>query len=283
MSSQRVIEILGESARQNRLNPLRGGQMIHLPARGDLICAGDLHNHVRNFERVTHAAALDRHPDRHLILQELIHGGPLGPKGEDNSFEFLIHALTYAHQFPGRVHILLANHDLAQVQKIAIMKDGYDLTERFNRSFEINYGPQAADVAAALKDWVYSLPLAAITVTGIFFSHSLPAPRDLKTFDPSVMRRNLTEADYQRGTDVYKLVWGRNQTSAGLVQLGRVWWTDLFVCGHQQQDQGWGTIDPNMLIVDSSHNHGTLLEINFQRQYALSDLVACLKPLASIA
>jgi hypothetical protein len=283
MSHERIIGLLHDSARGNRENPLRAGQVVHLPTRGDLICAGDLHNHARNFERIIHAAALECHPERHLVLQELIHGGPLGLKGEDTSFDFLVHALTYAQRFTGRVHILLANHDLAQVHKIAIMKDGYDLTERFNRNLKVRYGIAAPQIEAALKDWVYSLPLAAITVTGIFFSHSLPAARDLPAFDQSVLRRRLTESDYQRGGDVYKLVWGRNQTTDSLVKLGRLWWTDLFVCGHQTQDAGWGTINPNMLIVDSSHNHGTILQINFQRQYALSDLVASLTPLAAIA
>ncbi len=283
MLSERIVELLDQSAQQNRRHPFRAGQMLHLPARGDLICAGDLHNHARNFERITRAAALDRHPERHLIFQELIHGGPLGPMGEDTSLDMVIKALLYAQNFPNRVHFLLANHDLAQVQKIPIMKDGYDLTDRFSRNFGVRFGKDAPAIETAFRQWVYSMPLAAITVSGIFFSHSLPAARDLKTFNPSVLRRALTAPDYERGGDVYKLIWGRGQDATTLAQLGRLWWTDLFVCGHQQQDMGWGTIDPNLLILDSSHNHGAMLELDFQRQYTLSDLASCVVPLASIA
>jgi hypothetical protein len=282
MSPDRIAELLLMGAAQNRGDPLRGGQMLHLPARGDLIVAGDLHNHARNFERIIHAAALDRHPTRHLILQELIHGGPLGVHGEDTSIEMLANALAYAQKFPGRVHFLLANHDLAQVQKIPIMKDGYDLTDRFNRYFETRCGKDGARVEAAFRQWVYTLPFAAITVSGIFFSHSLPNARDIKSFDPSILRRTLGDGEYDRSGSIYKLVWGRAQTPEVLVQLARVWWADLFVCGHQQQDQGWGTIEPNMLIIDSSHNHGTLLQVDFERQYTLADLTHCVVPLASL-
>jgi len=256
--------------------------MLHLPAKGDLICAGDLHNHTRNFERILRVAALERNPERHLILQEIIHGGPLGPKGEDNSFEMLLQALTYAQRFPGRAHFLLANHDLAQVQKTPIMKDGYDLTDRFNRNFAVRYGKDAPPIEAAYRQWVYSMPLAAITVSGIFFSHSLPSGRELRTFDPSVLRRKLTDLDYERTGDIYKLIWGRAQSPDDLALLSRSWWTDLFVCGHQQQEPGWGTIAPNMLIIDSSHNHGTFLHLDFQRQYTLADLTHAVVPLASI-
>ncbi len=256
--------------------------MLHLPARGDLIVAGDLHNHARNFDRIIRAAALDQNPARHLILQEVIHGGPLGVHGEDTSIEMLGQALAYAQKFPGRVHFLLANHDLAQVQRIPIMKDGYDLTDRFNRYFEVRCGKEGPRVESAFRQWVYTLPFAAITVSGIFFSHSLPSARDFKSFDPSILRRTLSDADYDRHGSIYKLVWGRAQTADCLIQLGRLWWADLFVCGHQQQDQGWGTIEPNMLILDSSHNHGKLLHVGFERQYSLADLTHCLVPLASL-
>ena len=65
--------------------------------------------------------------------------------------------------------------------------------------------------------------------------------------------------------------------------LSKAWWSDIFVCGHQGQDTGFGTIGDKMLIVDSSHNHGTFLQIDLSRQYTLEDLVNAVRPLASIA
>jgi len=217
-----------------------------------------------------------------VLLQEMIHGGPLGPAGEDRSLEMLLSAASWARQFPGRVHFLLSNHDLAQVQRVAIMKDGYDLTDRFSRHINLHYGPDAPAVHEAFREFVHSMALAAITVSGIFFSHSLLGPRDMATFDATVVRRELTAADYVRNGAVHQLVWGRHQTQEVLAALSRAWWSDLFVCGHQGRDTGHGTLGDRMLLLDSSHNHGAFLAVDLSRQYTLQDLIAATKPLAIV-
>jgi hypothetical protein len=283
MLFNKAIPTLESAAQLNREDSLRNGQMLCFPGVGDLLVAGDLHNHARNFERFRKVAELERNPERHVILQELIHGGSLGAQGEDRSMEMLLHACDWARQFPGRVHFLLANHDMAQVQRLPIMKDGYDLTDRFTRFIDHTYKSDAARVKAAFNDFIYSMPLAAITVTGIFLSHSLPDPRSLATFDQTILRRDLTEADYARNGPIYHLIWGRGQTQEVLSTLSRTWWADLFVCGHQAQEAGYGTIGDRMVILDSSHNHGVYLRIDLARQYTLQDLVAEIVPLASIA
>jgi len=282
-----AVDLLLAIAEQNRQDPLRNAQMICFPAgsgddANELLMCGDLHNHARNFEKFQKAADLDRFPRRHVLLQELIHGGPLGPSGEDRSLEMLLSAATWAKQFPGRVHFLLSNHDLAQVQKVAIMKDGYDLTDRFSRHINLHYGPDAPAMHNAFHEFVHSMALAAITVSGIFFSHSLPGPRDMPTFDATVVRRDLTPADYVRNGAVHQLIWGRHQTQEVLTALSRAWWSDLFVCGHQSQDTGHGTLGDRMLLLDSSHNHGTFLPIDLSRQYTLQDMIASIQPLAAI-
>jgi hypothetical protein len=282
MFTGKIISTLQDAAERNLTDPLRNGQMLCFPGIGELFVAGDLHNHTRNFERFVKAAALPKHPDRHIILQELIHGGPLGPDGEDRSFDMLLEALDLQRQFPGRVHFLLANHDMAQVQGQAIMKDGYDLTDRFSRYFKLRFKSDAPAVGSAFADFVYSMPLAAITVTGIFLSHSLPAPRDLPTFDPTILRRPLTPADYARNGPVFQLIWGRHQDQEVLNTLSRAWWADIFICGHQSYDAGSHILGDRLLIIDSSHNHGTFLPIDLARQYTFSDLAASLLPLASI-
>ncbi|HUO09433.1 MAG TPA: metallophosphoesterase [Phycisphaerae bacterium] len=283
MLFNKAISALDAVAELNRNDPLRNGQMLCFPGSGDLFVAGDLHNHARNFERFRTVAALDKNPDRHVILQELIHGGALGANGEDRSMEMLIHACEWARHFPGRVHFLLANHDMAQVQRLPIMKDGYDLTDRFNRYLEHTYRGDAERVQNSFRNFVYSMPLAAITVTGLFLTHSLPDARVIGTFDQTLLRRDLTEADYARNGPIYQLIWGRNQNQEVFNILGRAWWADLFICGHQAQDEGYGVIGDRMLIIDSSHNHGVFLRIDLTRQYTLQDLIAQIIPLAAIA
>ena len=283
MLFDRLVTSLNTGTELNQKNPLRNGNMLSFPGGGELIVAGDLHNHTRNFERIQTVADLAKHPHRHVILQEIVHGGPLGPAGEDRSLDMLLDAIAWAHEYPGRVHFLLANHDLAQVQRQAIMKDGYDLTDRFNRYFRAKAGSDFAAAETAYRNFTFSMPLAAITLAGILLSHSLPGPRDLATFDNTILRRQLTEADFARNGSAYNLVWGRYQTQEVLSTLSRAWWSELFVCGHQAQDTGVGTLGDRMLIIDSSHNHGSFLHIDLARQYTLQDLAADAKPLASIA
>jgi hypothetical protein len=283
MLFDRLIDILATGTQLNLNDPFRNGNMLCFPGEGELIISGDLHNHNRNFERLQTVANLEAFPNRHVILQELIHGGPLGPEGADVSLDMLLDAIAWSSRFPGQVHFLMANHDLAQVQGQPILKDGYDLTDRFNRYLRARAGSDISAAKIAYRRAVLSMPLAAITLTGVFLSHSLPAPSDLETFDLSILRRQLTEADFARGGSVYQLLWGRNQTQEELNALGRAWWSDIFICGHQAQDEGYGTIGDRMLIIDSCHNHGMFLQLDLSRQYTMEDMVRSLRPLASIA
>lgn len=282
MTARQVINLLEDSALANRSHPQRNGAMLHLPGVGELIVVGDLHNHQRNFERIQKYAALGKHPKRYVILQELIHGGPLGNQGQDTSFDMLIATLRWARDFPGRVHFLMANHDLAQVQQAPVMKDGYNLTQRFNQHLELLYGNSAVEVGAALKNFVFSQALAAITVTGLFLAHSLPGPKDIATFDPGFFSRPLTDADFVRPGSAYCLIWGRHQTAEILQKLSKAWWADVFVCGHQQQDDGYAAVEPNLLIVDSSHNQGVMLHLDLAKAYSLASLRGAVVPLAGL-
>jgi hypothetical protein len=278
-----LVTVLTNGTRLNQRDGLRNGNMICFPGVGDLIVAGDLHNHQRNFQRIRTLAALEKHPDRHVILQEIIHGGLLGQDGGDHSLDLLLEAIDWADCFPGQVHFLLANHDLAQVLGHPVMKDGYDLTDRFTRYFKNRAGSHYAAANQAFRSFMLTMPLAAITFTGILLTHSLPSPRDMATFDNTILRRQLVEADFGRTGSVYQLIWGRGQTPEVLAALSKAWWCEMFVCGHQAQDAGYATIGERMLILDSCHNHGTYLHIDLARPYTLKDLEAATKPLASLA
>jgi hypothetical protein len=277
-----LVTILQAGTRLNQRNSLRNGNTVCFPGLGDLVIAGDLHNHRRNFQRIQSVANLDKHPQRHVILQEIVHGGLLGADGGDHSLDLLLEAIAWADQYPGQVHFLLANHDLAQVYAHPILKDGYDLTDRFTRYFKIRAGTHFAAANQAFRDFILTMPLAAITFTGILLAHSLPGPRDLATFDSTILRRQLTEADFSRTGSVYQLIWGRSQTPEVFAALCKAWWCELFICGHQAQDSGYGLIGDRMLILDSCHNHGTYLRIDLTKPYTMKELVATIKPLASV-
>src|SRR5262249_40490613 len=74
-SAQSMIEAFDAAAEENRLSPLRHEQAVDLPeGPGELWMTGDLHDHRRNFEKLIRAADLANHPQRNLILHEIIHG-----------------------------------------------------------------------------------------------------------------------------------------------------------------------------------------------------------------
>ena len=85
-----AIEHFKQAALINIEQSNRDGNTIVLGDRGKVIISGDLHGHRRNFERMVKLAKLESSPDHHLILHEIIHGGPTNPNGHDLSHTLLL-------------------------------------------------------------------------------------------------------------------------------------------------------------------------------------------------
>jgi hypothetical protein len=124
---QQSIQLCREGARLNQTCRLRTGNVVHLPETGKLVVAGDLHGHRRNFERIQKFADLEHHPSTHVVLQEIIHGGPEDDFGGCLSYKLLFDAIQYKIRFPDQVHILLGNHDTAMICNSAVMKAGREM------------------------------------------------------------------------------------------------------------------------------------------------------------
>ena len=80
-----------KAARLNLDDPFRQGATIRLPAEGDVIFTGDLHGHKDNFAKLIDIAALERYPDRHIILHEATHNIQFGMFDRDISFRTIEH------------------------------------------------------------------------------------------------------------------------------------------------------------------------------------------------
>jgi len=78
---QRIIDLLNNAAKANRADKFRKANVINLPAEGNLLITGDLHGHRRNFERIVSLANLAENSRRHVMLQEIMHGGPEDAQG----------------------------------------------------------------------------------------------------------------------------------------------------------------------------------------------------------
>lgn len=277
ISSDQMIETLQCGAEENQINSLRQGQVVHLPAEGELWMTGDLHDHRRNFEKLIRAADLGNNPQRHLILHEVIHGEHYDAAGAEESWITLYRCADLKCDFPDQVHFLLANHDLAQVHGKGIMKAGLSVCEAFTKGIKKSFEGHHNMVNAAVTEFLLSFPLAARTQTGIFLCHSLPTDAQIDTFDFSIFDRPLEGADYaQRTGPVYQLIWGRNMGPETVDKFAEKVGANLLITGHQPQEMGYGTNGERHLILASDHNHGVFLPIDLSAQYDIETLVGLL-------
>ena len=70
-----IVELLKNGTNTNNTDPYRQGDVVVVPNSGTLVVTGNMHGHRRNFEQIVSYCDLANNPNRHLALQEIIHGG----------------------------------------------------------------------------------------------------------------------------------------------------------------------------------------------------------------
>ncbi len=280
---QVTIELLKKGLDANLSETHRRGNVIFLPETGELVVAGDIHGHRRNFQRIMSFADLQNNPARHLVLQEIIHGGPEDESGGCLSYKLLLDAVRYKLRFPQQVHIIMGNHDTAFITGGKVMKDGKEMNAAMCSAIKQEFGSSSLDVKKAFSDFLMSQPLVVRTKNKIWISHSLPRQRQLSKFDPEIFNRDLNTQDLVKPGSAYLLTWGRNHSENLIGQLTEQFDVDFFVLGHQPQRRGWRKAGQNLIIRASDHCHGCLLPIDLSRKYKIDKLVDSIVPLASIA
>jgi len=280
---QTIIDLLNSGAEANRADRFRQGNVIHLPAETQLIVTGDIHGHRRNFERAVTFADLANNPDRHIILQEIIHGGPEDVEGGCLSYRLLFDAVRYKVSFPDRVHIIMGNHDTAFISDSRVMKDGREMNRSLFLALDREFQEAANDVKLAMRQFLFSQPLAVRCQNRIWASHSLASDYYIDKFDRQVLDRRLKNEDCEKPGSVYLLTWGRNHSQTLLDKTAELLDVDIFILGHQPQQKGWSKAGDNLLIIASDHNHGCLLSIDLAKNYTVEQLIDSIVPLASIS
>src|SRR5687767_13490267 len=86
-------------------------------------------------------------------------------------------------RYPGQVHPLLANHELAQMTGRGVSKGAGNSVVLFNDGLEYVFGDECEAVSTALKEFIAAMPLALLSESGVFCAHSLPAPHAMQNFD----------------------------------------------------------------------------------------------------
>ncbi len=278
---QTAAQTLREAARLIREDPNRGGSLLTFGSAGQLVMTGDLHGHLRNFEKLQRFCALARSPGRYVILHELIHGEPDPPGAPDYSVDLLVRAAALKCEFPDNVFFLQSNHELSQLLGHEITKGGRYVLADFERGVEQRYGGAAVDVLAAVNDYVASLPLAARTATGLFLAHSIPDAWYIDSFDTTVFDRQPTPEDYAPGGAAYDLVWGRFQTAEVVERFARRVGADVLLVGHTPQEMGYERVG-RMLVLASDHAHGVFVPIDLGRKYTVDELETSIRKFVSV-
>ena len=278
-----MIDLLNSGVEANNADRFRRGNLIYLPFDVQLIATGDIHGHQRNFERIVAFADLANNPDRHILLQEIIHGGPEDAEGGCLSYKLLFDVVRYKLSFPDRVHIIMGNHDIAYINDSKIMKDGKEMNRSMRLALEREFQDAGTDIKLAIKQFLFSQPLAVRSENRIWLSHSLPSDRFVDKFDRQILDRQLKTSDCEKPGSAYLLTWGRNISQQTLDKMAKLFDVDIFILGHQPQQQGWSRAGKILIIIASYHNHGCLLSINLAKSYTVETLIDSIVPLASIS
>ena len=213
---QKIIDLLKSGTEANNADRFRDGNLISLPADARMIVTGDIHGHRRNFERILAFADLPKNPDTHIILQEIIHGGPEDAKGACLSYRVLFDAVRYKIKFPDRVHMIMSNHDTAFITNSEVIKAGKEMNRSIRQALERQFHQDSVEITTAIEQFLLSQPLAVRSANRIWVSHSLPGDRYVDKFDPSVLKTKLKTDDVARPGPAYLLTWGRDHSPVTL-------------------------------------------------------------------
>jgi Icc-related predicted phosphoesterase len=277
-----VVDLLKKGIDTNNTDPYRQGNVVTLPNTGMLIVTGDLHGHCRNFERIVTYANLADNPERHLVLQEIIHGGREDLEGGCISYELLFEAVKLKLEFSHRVHFIMGNHDTAFISDSKVMKAGKEMNASMRQAMARRFGGDFGVVEHAMTQFLFSQPLAVKCANRIWVSHSLPGNREMANFSDEIFHRSLQITDLLRPNLAYNFMWGRKHNDRTLEKMAKLFDVDLFILGHQAQSNGCGKAGGNLVILASDHNHGCLLPIDLAKSYTIDELVEAIVPLASI-
>jgi hypothetical protein len=248
----RLLSTLRKAIQACRDTPGRRGRVVTLGGAVEVLAAGDLHGNVENFRQLLKKADLGSQPQRHLVLQEVIHGPFRYPAGGDKSHQLLDLIAALKCQYPAQVHLLPGNHELSQCTNRLIGKNDIDLNELFLEGVGSAYGARAHEVYAAYLNLLRVVPLAVRTPNRVLLTHSLPSAKQMSTFEPAILEQDAhDEADLVPGGAVYALVWGRDVSAPNAAAFLQKMDADLLITGHIPCERGFDVPNNLQLILDS--------------------------------
>lgn len=248
-----IVAAFTKAAEVQRSHPLRRGSTVRIgPDDADeVFVSADLHGNRPNFESILAAADLDNHPRRHLVMQEVCHGGPTYEDGGCKSHRMLEDVARLVAKYEGRVHFLLSNHELAEVIDFPIMKARRMLNVIFRMGLVDAYGADADRVRTAAVAFIRECPLAIAIGSDVFVTHSLPERLDMEPFDAEIFDRPLRPSDMLEGGTAFQVVWGRDFRAENAEEYARaVGGAKVLLHGHEPCQEGYRAPNGTQIILD---------------------------------
>lgn len=276
-----LVDRFAKATAANLQTKGRRGSLVHLgPDDADEVyLAGDLHGNRINFNKLVKEADLEGNPRRHLVLQEVVHGGTPYPNGGCMSHMLLEEVAKLKVRYPDRFHFLLCNHELAESMKHQISKAGVSQNFQFASGLEYAYGPASTRIAQGYHEFIRSAPLGIRLKNGVFISHSLPDRRHLKTFDPKVYSRTLSNEDVLPGGSAYSVVWGRDYDEEHVKKFLKIVQSEVLLTGHEPTPDGYKVPNAHQIIFDCSGSQCWVCRVPLDKKLTAQDVAANLKRL----
>jgi hypothetical protein len=282
---RKVVATIRRATELFRNTPGRSGGVILLDDALDVMVVGDLHGNLTAFKSSLAAAALDRHPRRHLVLQELIHGPLCYPNdGGDRSHQLLDVVAALKCQYPDRVHLILGNHELSELTGRVIGKDGETLNAKFMQGVTTAYGATSVEIYDAYKSLFAALPLAVRTQNRVYICHTVPDEGDLDTLDLDLLKLDhWPETALKRRGTIYALTWGRDTSPETADRFAAMIDADFFVTGHQPCELGFRQANHRQIIIDGTNPHPCYCLFSTTAPLTIELLVSSVRPVDVLA
>ncbi|HBO45877.1 MAG TPA: hypothetical protein DD670_18530 [Planctomycetaceae bacterium] len=273
---ERIIDTYAEAARAALNTPGRYHGIIDLTSElGDeVMVTGDLHGHRRNFNTIRRIANLASFPRRHLVLQEVCHGGPTYPQnGGCMSHTMLEDVAKLKTQFPKQVHFLLGNHELAELTEYPIQKNKQMLNLLFRLGLQQMYGAATEKVREAYLPFLESCPLAVRLPNGIFISHSIPESLDDGQFDKTIFSREIESLEFYERSSIFKLVWGRDYRPENARKFAEMVGARVLINGHEPCIEGCSVPNDVQVILDCCSDAARYVILPIREELSQEEIV----------
>ncbi len=277
-SADFAVELMREAVRANLGEAGRQGLLIDLPPEGEIMVTGDLHGNRRNFDRCVALANLPRRRERHLMFQELVHELD-SVDGFCRSHRLVELAAALKRAFPRQVHVLLGNHEFAELLRLSIGKKGRELNKAFEEGGRRLYGARWGEVREAYCAFWMTCPVAIRTPNRILIAHSTPRLERVGDLSAEYLRSVLPAQAFRRNSPVFTMLWGRDYRQASADAIAKRFDVDVLLVGHTPAETGLAVPNTRHVILDCKDQAGQYVLLPLDKPLTQEDVIAQAKKL----